>query len=149
MFLALGLILNCMDDTPQGREAARDRRKSMSPAERERVEQTVSELLDLLGKAHTMAILREFAFSAGPLRFSDLETELGISPNTLSERLKELVATGLLVRESYDEIPPRVEYEPTEKAEALFPAFGHFHRWAADFALESTDTDITSTSEVN
>ncbi|WP_199725579.1 helix-turn-helix domain-containing protein [Haloarcula sp. Atlit-7R] len=82
-----------MDDVPQGREAARDRRKSMSPAERERVEQTVSELLDLLGKAHTMAILREFAFSEGPLRFSDLETELGISPNTLLERLKELVAT--------------------------------------------------------
>jgi DNA-binding HxlR family transcriptional regulator len=125
-----------MTDHLRGREAALERRDAMSPEQREQVERIVSDLLDLLGKAHTMAILREFAFADEPLRFSDLEETLGVSPNTLSERLKELVAAGLLARKSYDEIPPRVEYRPTEKAEALFPAFCHFHRWAGEYDLE-------------
>lgn len=138
-----------MNDLPQDREEARDRRELLSSEERECVEQTVSELLDLLGKAHTMAVLREFAFTDEPLRFSGLEEQLGISPNTLSERLTELVEAGLLVRKSYDEIPPRVEYQPTPKAEALFPAFGHFHRWATEHDLKPHDESMTSKTEVN
>lgn len=130
-----------MSNGQWGEEAARELRSSLSSEERERVEKNVSELLDLLGKAHTMALLREFAFSDGPLRFSTLEDELGVSPNTLSERLKELVGAGLLARESFDEIPPRVEYRPTEKAEALFPAFGLFHRWATEYDLEPATDD--------
>lgn len=122
-------------ELPTDPEAARRRRAEMSDAERERVEATVSDLLDLLGRAHTMAVLREFAFAEGPLRFSDLEASLAVSPNTLSSRLSELTEAGLLRRDAYDEIPPRVEYEPTEKAEALFPAFGHFHRWACEHDL--------------
>jgi DNA-binding HxlR family transcriptional regulator len=133
----------------RGREAAKARRDALSPEERERVERTVVDLLDLLGKAHTMAVLREFAFAEGPLRFSDLEDALGVSPNTLSARLRELVDAGLLDRRSYDEIPPRVEYRPTRKAEALFPAFGHFHRWAVEYDLEPTDCDDTSEPEAN
>jgi DNA-binding HxlR family transcriptional regulator len=126
-------------DLPHGREAAIAKRESLTPAERERMEATVAELLDLFGKAHTIGILRTFALSTESWRFSELEEELGISPNTLSERLKELVAAGLLTRTSYDEIPPRVEYEATEKAEALFPAFGHIHRWAHEHRLEPAD----------
>ena len=120
----------------QDRERAQERRASLSAGERERVEQRVSSLLDLLGKAHTMALLREFAFADAPLRFSDIETRLDISPDTLSQRLSELVERGLLDRQSYDEIPPRVEYRPTDRAEALFPAFGHFHQWAMEYELD-------------
>lgn len=138
-----------MDDPELSREAVREHRESMPAEERERVERTVSDLLDLLGKAHTMAVLREFAFADEPLRFSDLEDALGVSPNTLSERLRELTAAGLLARESYDEIPPRVEYRPTDKAEALFPAFGHFHEWAREYGLESQESDDTSEVEVD
>lgn len=125
-----------MEDVPRGKTAASEVRASLSASERERVEATVAALLDLLGKAHTMAILREFAFADEPLRFSDLEERLGISPNTLSQRLSELVGSGLLDRRSYDEIPPRVEYTATAKANALFPAFGHFHRWATEYDLD-------------
>jgi DNA-binding HxlR family transcriptional regulator len=128
-----------MDDEPRGRERARRERRSLSPDEREVVERRVSELLDLLGRAHGMAVLREFAFAEGPLRFRDLEDALGVAPNTLSTRLAEFVDAGLLARESFDEVPPRVEYTPTEKAAALFPAFGHFHRWAVDHDLEPVD----------
>lgn len=119
----------------QIRKEAEQLRKSFSPAERERVETTVADLLDLLGKAHAMAVLSAFAFADGPLRFSELEEQLGVSPNTLTERLKELTAAGLLDRESYDEIPPRVEYTATERAEDLFPVFAHLHHWAIEHEL--------------
>ncbi|WP_135822700.1 winged helix-turn-helix transcriptional regulator [Halostella litorea] len=122
-------------DAGGGRQEAAALREALDPAERERVERTVADLLDLLGKAHAMAVLREFAFADGPLRFSDLEDALGVSPNTLSERLAAFTEAGLLHRRQYDEIPPRVEYEPTERAEALFPVFGHLHRWAVDYDL--------------
>jgi DNA-binding HxlR family transcriptional regulator len=82
-----------------------------------------------------MAVLSAFAFAEGPLRFSDLETELGVAPNTLSTRLRELTGAGLLDREAYDEVPPRVEYTPTEKAESLFPVFAHLHHWAIEYEI--------------
>jgi DNA-binding HxlR family transcriptional regulator len=115
------------------REEAAALRGSFDPAERERIERTVAELLDLLGKVHAMAILSAFAFADGPLRFGDLESQLDVPPNTLSTRLRELTAAGLLTRRAYDEVPPRVEYAPTEKAEALFPVFAHLHHWAIDY----------------
>ncbi|QKG93261.1 transcriptional regulator [Halorubrum sp. Atlit-8R] len=110
-------------------------RESFAPEEQERIGRTVAELLDLLGKTHTMAVLSAFAFAEDSLRFSDLESELDAAPNTLSARLKELTEAGLLDREAYDEVPPRVEYTPTEKAESLFPAFAHLHHWAIEHEL--------------
>ena len=126
--------MNDRPDVPElssglSREQAAALRESFDDAEQERIEATVADLLDLLGRAHAMAVLSAFAFADGPLRFSDLERELDVAPNTLSARLKELTAAGLLDREAYDEIPPRVEYTPTEKAEALFPVFAHLHHW--------------------
>lgn len=123
-------------------EKARNLRKSLSPEQRKQVETTVEELLSLFGKAHSIAVLSEFAFADGPLRFSDLESSLNIAANTLSTRLRELTNAGLLVREEYNEVPPRVEYRPTPKAEQLFPAFGHFHIWAINHKLDGVDTDL-------
>jgi DNA-binding HxlR family transcriptional regulator len=45
------------------------------------------------------------------------------SPNTLSTRLQNLTEAGLRKHEAYDEVPPRVEYTLTGKAESLFPVF--------------------------
>ena len=117
------------------REDAIALRDSFDAEEQERISHTVAVLLDLLGKTHTMAVLSTFAFAEGPLRFSDLETELDIAPNTLSTRLQELTEAGLLDREAYDEVPPRVEYTSTEKAESLFPVFAHLHHWAIEYRL--------------
>ncbi|MFB6229281.1 MAG: winged helix-turn-helix transcriptional regulator [Halobacteriales archaeon] len=86
-------------------------------------------LFQLLGSAHTLAILREFAAKPGPQRFSDLQDELGISPTTLSDRLEELCEAGIIDRESHDEIPPRVEYRPTEKGQALRPILEAVADW--------------------
>jgi DNA-binding HxlR family transcriptional regulator len=117
------------------REEAIALRESFDAGEQDRIDQTVATLLSLLGKTHTMAVLSAFAFAEGPLRFSDIESELDIAPNTLSTRLQDLTEAGLLDREAYDEIPPRVEYTPTEKAESLFPVFAHLHHWAIEYDL--------------
>lgn len=112
------------------RQAIADHRASLSETERSSVDRTVTDLFELLGRAHAMAILHEFATSAEPLRFGDLREQVSVSPNTLSARLDEFVDAGLLERVEYDEVPPRVEYEPTAKAEGLFPAFGYIRFWA-------------------
>ncbi|QSG03828.1 winged helix-turn-helix transcriptional regulator [Natranaeroarchaeum sulfidigenes] len=127
------------DHEPRGRTTSEDiraRRESLSEDDRAAVEETVAELLDVLGKTHAMAVLSEFAVAEEPLRFSDLQSTLDVPPNTLSTRLSELTEAGLLVRESHDEVPPRVVYEPTEKAEGLFPAFGYLHEWAIEQATD-------------
>jgi DNA-binding HxlR family transcriptional regulator len=60
--------------------------------------------------------------SEGPRRFMELEHACpGISPRTLSERLDMLEAQDVIVRRSYPESPPRVEYELTHKGRALLP----------------------------
>lgn len=101
---------------------------------------TMSALLNLLGKKHTIAILHQFATGDGPLRFSDLEDAVDIAPNTLSNRLNELTGVGLLTRTAYNEIPPRVEYDATEKARELAPVFWYLAVWTERHDLESAST---------
>ena len=86
----------------------------------------------IIGAKWTALLVHDL--SEGPRRFSQLEHSCcGISPRTLSERLRVLEHEGLLVRRSYPEHPPRVEYELTDKGEALLPIieemrrFGHEH----------------------
>jgi DNA-binding HxlR family transcriptional regulator len=103
-------------------------------------------LFALLGRAHTKAVLYEVAVKNDPpVRFSDLQGSLELSPNTLSRRLDELEAAGFLVRRSYDEIPPRVEYEPTERLYALEPAFRELDAWLAEYGAADAETDADET----
>lgn len=90
----------------------------------------LSELFHLLGSPHVLDVLHVTLIRDGPSRFKDLQAALGISPNTLTERLKELTAAGLLARRAFDEIPPRVEYTPTAKARELKPAFETLDAWS-------------------
>lgn len=109
------------------------------------LEREMTDLLNFLGKKHTLAIQRQFAYADGSLRFSDLEAALDISPNTLSERLKEFTGAGLLTRHSYNEIPPRVEYRMTDKSRDLKPLFRTLSNWVDHHELESGLTDDDST----
>lgn len=90
----------------------------------------VTEIFQILGKAHMLDILHIFHSEPTPHRFVDIQERLRMSPNTLSERLRELVDAGLLRRAAYDEIPPRVDYTATEKALALAPVFESLTVWA-------------------
>jgi DNA-binding HxlR family transcriptional regulator len=96
---------------------------------------TVDDLLVLLTRAHALAVLYRLVCAEEPLRFGELETATGASSKVLSQRLGEFVDAGLVVRESYDEIPPRVEYEPTPKVRELEPAFQFLYAWAMRYDL--------------
>jgi DNA-binding HxlR family transcriptional regulator len=91
---------------------------------------SVAACADIIGAKWTALLVHDL--SEGARRFSELEHSChGISPRTLSERLRALEADNIVVRRSYPESPPRVEYELTEKGQALLPIidamreFGH------------------------
>ena len=91
----------------------------------------VTELFAVLGQPYTLDILYAFeASGGGPLRFTQLESRLGLSPKTLASRLRTLVEAGFLARRAYNEVPPRVEYMPTAKTTELGDLFRALGRWA-------------------
>ena len=89
-------------------------------AERVRIDArcTVERSADVLSGKWTTLILRDLL--GGPKRFGELRRSLvGVSPKTLTDRLKSLEAEGVLTRTLYPEMPPRTEYRLTEKGAAL------------------------------
>ena len=75
---------------------------------------------DIISGKWTLLVIRDLA--DGNRRFCELERSLeGISPRTLSLRLRALEEHGIVARNTYPEVPPRVEYALTEKGEALVP----------------------------
>ena len=82
---------------------------------------SVAACAEIVGAKWTVLIVHEL--SEGPRRFTQIEHSCaGISPRTLAERLRWLEAEEIVIRRSYAESPPRVEYELTEKGIALLPA---------------------------
>ena len=61
----------------------------------------------------------------------------GISTEQLRSRLNRMVADGMLTRKRYREVPPRVDYELTERARELMPILGELARWGYDWAWSS------------
>ena len=89
----------------------------------------VAKTLDLVGERWALLILRDL-FLHGPRRFQDFQESLGsVAPNTLSARLKDLEARGLVAREAYSEHPPRLEYHLTEKGKSLRPVLKALRDW--------------------
>jgi DNA-binding HxlR family transcriptional regulator len=78
----------------------------------------VNETLSLLGKSYTLPILHRL-YKDSPLRFTELQNVLRVSPKVLTSRLQELGELGVLTRKSHDEIPPRVEYGLSAKGKDL------------------------------
>jgi DNA-binding HxlR family transcriptional regulator len=73
--------------------------------------------------------------AGGPRRFVELQRVLpGISTEQLRSRLNRMVADGLLTRQRYREVPPRVDYELTERARDLLPVVGALARWGYRWA---------------
>lgn len=89
--------------------------------------------LDLVGDKWTLLIVRDLV--AGPRRFVELQRVLpGISTEQLRSRLNRMVADGMLTRQRYREVPPRVDYELTERARELAPVLGELARWGYEWA---------------
>lgn len=80
----------------------------------------VARTANLISNRWTPLILRDLAI--GPRRFGQLQKSLiGVSPKTLSERLKRLEEAAVVARTCYAEVPPRVEYTLTDKGHSLLP----------------------------
>lgn len=99
------------------------------PAENHLDEAVAAQLaLALLADRWSFLIIRE-AFS-GVHRFGQLQRNLGIARNVLSDRLSKLVEHGLLERVRYRTEPDWFEYRLTERGLDLYPAILTFFRWA-------------------
>src|SRR5438445_12646132 len=79
----------------------------------------------------TLLVVRDL--SEGRSRFCELERSLeGISPRTLSLRLRALEEHGIVERKTYPEVPPRVEYKLTDKGEGLVPLIEDMRRYGRE-----------------
>ena len=68
------------------------------------------------------------------LRYSELRREMtNITDAVLAVTLKELIADQIIVRKSYDEVPPRVEYSLTELGESLRPILYAMREWGKNY----------------
>ncbi|PFI40576.1 winged helix-turn-helix transcriptional regulator [Bacillus thuringiensis] len=89
----------------------------------------IAKTLDVISTKWTFLIIRDLLIE-GTLRFSDLQKSMdGISPKTLSLRLKELESQGIITRKVYPEVPPRVEYTLTNKGKQLEGIFIELKRF--------------------
>src|SRR3954467_2160156 len=80
----------------------------------------------------TLLVIRDLA--EGRARFCELERSLeGISPRTLSPRLRALEEEGVVTRRTFPEVPPRVEYQLTEKGRALVPIIESMRRYGTEW----------------
>jgi DNA-binding HxlR family transcriptional regulator len=89
----------------------------------------IARTLDIVGERWTILILRDLV-TGGPRKFQDFERSLaGISPNTLSSRLKRLEEAGIVERRFYEQHPPRAEYVLTDKGKELRPVLKNLFDW--------------------
>ena len=76
-------------------------------------------------------------------RFGEIAARMpAISRKVLSEQLKELEADGLINREQFKEIPPRVEYSLTELGKSVRPLLIHMATWGQEMVLNARSTNV-------
>ena len=90
---------------------------------------------EIISGKWTLLIIRDLAEERA--RFCELERSLeGISPRTLSLRLRALEEHGIVERHTYPEVPPRVEYALTEKGQALVPLIDDMREYGRRWLVE-------------
>lgn len=93
------------------------------------------DLLKFFGKKWTLLIMRELQ-EHEKRRFNQMLDDLdGISPKTLSERLKEFNNLEIVEKKKYSEVPPRTEYRLTGKGEELIECFRCMDDWAEKYLV--------------
>ncbi|HEX2127826.1 MAG TPA: helix-turn-helix domain-containing protein [Solirubrobacterales bacterium] len=98
---------------------------------------------EIISGKWTILLIRDLAESSR--RFCELERSLaGISPRTLSLRLRALEECGVVERHTYPEVPPRVEYALTEKGEALIPVIEQMRTYGEQWLVEDARRSQTA-----
>src|SRR5579884_1578952 len=88
----------------------------------------IASAMQIIGNKWTALILRDLF--EGPRRFCELEKSVGgINPRTLSQRLDDLEAHGIITKQSFSEVPPRTEYRLTNKGKDLLPILQQMASW--------------------
>jgi|SRR5579884_574741 len=88
----------------------------------------IAAAMQIIGTKWTALILRDL-FS-GPKRFGELTLSVdGINPRTLSQRLDDLEAHGIVIKKRFYEVPPRIEYSLTDKGQDLLPILQQMASW--------------------
>lgn len=83
------------------------------------------------------SIILYYLMVDGPIRFNELQRKVnGITQRMLTKQLKDLQMYGLVHREAYPEVPPRVEYSLTEKGKTLSPILKSLRKWGEEHAVE-------------
>ncbi|MDR3594481.1 helix-turn-helix domain-containing protein [Clostridium sp.] len=89
-------------------------------------------VINILSGKWKIAIL--WHLSKGTIRFNELQRLLvGITQKTLTMQLRELESDGIIYREVYAEVPPRVEYRLTEIGESIKPILSSMCEWGKDY----------------
>ena len=95
----------------------------------------IASAMKIIGNKWTALLLRDLA--TGPKRFTELEKSVdGINPRTLSQRLDELEQFGIVTKENYKQMPPRIEYELTPKGQDLIPILRQMAEWGNKYPME-------------
>jgi DNA-binding HxlR family transcriptional regulator len=98
----------------------------------------VARTADIISGKWTLLIIRDL--TSGVKRFNQLERSLcGISPKTLSERLRSLEEEGIIQRQTFAEVPPRVEYSLTEKGCDLVGVIDSMRCYGKRWLCDSTN----------
>jgi DNA-binding HxlR family transcriptional regulator len=98
---------------------------------------------DIICGKWTILVIRDLVESRA--RFCELERSLeGISPRTLSLRLRALEEQGIVERRTYPEVPPRVEYSLTAKGRALAPLIDDMRHYGREHLGVSTEPAVTA-----
>lgn len=99
---------------------------------------------DVISGKWTLLVIRDLAGECR--RFCELERSLeGISPRTLSLRLRTLEEAGIVERQTFPEVPPRVTYALTEKGQDLVPLIDDMRRYGIRW-LDASETKETVTA---
>jgi DNA-binding HxlR family transcriptional regulator len=93
---------------------------------------SIARSLDIVGEWWTPLILRDIAY--GIRRFREIQDDLGISANVLTDRLEALCGQGLLDTRVYQQRPERREYRLTEKGTELVPVLLALMQWGDRWA---------------
>ncbi len=96
-------------------------------------------IINTISKKWTLQIIAQIG-NHKKLRYNEIKERLGgISPKSLADRLKELEREGLIKREAFAEIPPRVEYALTDNGETLRRSMMPLMEWASTRTCERND----------
>lgn len=88
----------------------------------------VAAAMEIIGAKWTSLLIKELA--SGPKRFYEFEEAIPkLNPRTLSQRLDDLESYGIITKERFNEVPPRIEYCLTSKGQDLIPVLRSMAEW--------------------